>query len=430
MRASLLRGLAAEALLCILERGQEADRVLERAMRRHRELTPAERAALARRVLGIACLRGRLDFRLDQATGTLWRSEPISYRLAAYVRLEELGSLEAAAEASGLASSALGGLDAPIRWPDEPITRLEAEQSLPRWLAERWHREFRDEARKLGEVSNRPGPVVLRANLLKTDPGRLQAALASEGIGSRPARWSPWGLELTGRANLLGSHAWREGLFEVQDDGSQLVALAVGARPGERIVDFCAGAGGKTLALAAAMENRGELLALDVDAQRLVNLTARCRRAGVTIARVRRLDAALPHPPADLALADRVLVDAPCSSLGTLRRSPDLRWRLRAEEIADFAKTQRQILERAASLVRPAGLLVYATCTLTLEENQGVAEAFSHAHPDWPPAPLSKDGPLRLLPHVHGTDGFFACAWHCPGQHLHHGPALPLLVNP
>ncbi|MGC4122211.1 MAG: RsmB/NOP family class I SAM-dependent RNA methyltransferase [Myxococcales bacterium] len=151
------------------------------------------------------------------------------------------------------------------------------------------------------------------------------------------------------------------------------------------------------------------LLATDVDPQRLINLAARARRAGVEIVRTRRVDADLPLP--DLGLADRVLVDAPCSSLGSLRRSPDLRWRLRPEEIAPFARTQLEILGRAATCVRPGGLLVYATCTLTPEENEGVAADFLLQHEGWRPEPLTDAGPLRLWPHVHGTDGFFACAW-------------------
>lgn len=232
-------------------------------------------------------------------------------------------------------------------------------------------------------------------------------------MACEPTGRSPWGLRLNGRANLFGLAAWRGGLFEVQDEGSQELARAVDARPRERILDFCAGAGGKTLALAAAMQDLGELVALDVDPVRLVNLAARLRRAGVTCVRTHRIDAQGPLPW--LGDFDRVLVDAPCSSLGTLRRSPDLRWKTSPEEISGFAARSLEILTRAAGHVRPGGLLVYATCTLTREENEGVAAAFASQHPGWHPAPLLGEAPLRLLPHLHGTDGFFACAWTWPG---------------
>jgi 16S rRNA (cytosine967-C5)-methyltransferase len=309
--------------------------------------------------------------------------------------------------ASGLPKEAIAGLSATeVRWPEDPIDRLAAERSLPRWLAARFARSFGKDADALAAVLNLPGPIVLRANALKTRREELQRALAEEKIESRPGLRSPWALTVVGRANLFGSSAWRRGLFEVQDEGSQLVALFVDAKPGERVIDFCAGAGGKSLALAAMMENRGEILALDPDAHRLINLAARLKRAGASIVHTRRIEPDLGMPK-EIGIADRVVVDAPCSSLGTLRRSPDLRWRLEPEAIALFARTQSEILERASACVRPGGLLVYATCTLTREENEEVAEAFARSHSQWIPAGES----LRLLPHVHGTDGFFACAW-------------------
>ncbi|HEY3445866.1 MAG TPA: RsmB/NOP family class I SAM-dependent RNA methyltransferase [Myxococcales bacterium] len=361
-------------------------------------------------MLGIACLRGRLDWRLDAACSGWREADPFAFRIAAYVALEEGADLPAAAAASGLARERLEALASPAVWPSDPVDRLAREHSLPRWLAERWHRELgAGPAAALASAINRPGPVVLRTNALKTDRDGLLRALAEEGIPAHATALSPLGVQLEGRANLFGSQAWRRGLFEVQDEGSQAVALAVDARPGERCIDFCAGAGGKSLALAAAMRDQGEILALDIDPGKLINLAARAHRAGATILRTRRTDPDRPLP--DVGLADRVLVDAPCSSLGSIRRSPDLRWRLRPEAIAEFSRTQLEILRRAAGCVRAGGLLVYATCTLTPEENDGVADSFAREHGGWRPEPLSGDGPLRLWPHLHGTDGFFACAW-------------------
>jgi 16S rRNA (cytosine967-C5)-methyltransferase len=412
VRAQLVRSIVAETLGAFLGGEREADRALDRALRRHRELDSAERAAVARRTLGIACWRGRLDFRLDQACPG-WRADPSAFRIGAYVLDQEGGSLAQAEEASGLGAWALAGLEAPVSWPEDAIERLAAERSLPLWLAERFRGEFGVQADALAQVCNLPGPTVLRTNVLKIGREVLRRSLCEEGIACQPTARSPWGLTVEGRANLFGSEAWRQGEFEVQDEGSQLVALAVGATPGERVIDACAGAGGKTLALAAAMENRGEILALDVDPPRLVNLAARVRRAGVTIVRSLRVEPSGAWPT-KLGLADRVLVDAPCSSLGTLRRNPDLRWRLAPGSIADFARSQSEILERASRLVRPGGLLVYATCTLTREENQGVAEAFARSHAVWHRIPVGGTDPLMLLPHLHGTDGFFACAWTKP----------------
>ena len=412
VRAPLVRSVVLEALGAVFERRREADRALDAALRRHRDLDPAERAAVARRVLGIACSRGRLEFLLDRACPS-WRADPAPHLIAAYVFDQEEAALAQAADASGLALAALSRLAAPTEWPTDPVERLAATRSLPRWLAQRWLDELGDAADALAQACNRPGPVVLRTNALKTDREGLRRTLALEKIDCEPTARSPWGLVVQGRANLFGSSAWRQGLFEVQDEGSQLVALAVGARPGERVVDACAGAGGKALALAAAMEDRGEILALDVDPMRLVNLAARVRRAGATVIRALRVEPAGPYRE-DLGLADRVLVDAPCSSLGTLRRSPDHRWRVQPDEIALFAKAQVQILERASGLLRPGGLLVYATCTVTREENEAVAQAFAGKHPRWQRTPVGGADPLRLWPHVHGTDGFFACGWTQP----------------
>jgi 16S rRNA (cytosine967-C5)-methyltransferase len=404
MRSSLVRELVGEALEAIIDRNREADRVLDRALRAHRELSSEERAAVARRTLGIACLRARLDFLLDHACPG-WRAHASEFRIAAYALDEEHLDPAGAADASGLREEAIAALTSPVRWPVDPIARLAAERSLPPWLAERFHRDFGDDADKLAAVLNRPGPTVLRANTLAAGRDEVRRFLAEEGIETLPTTLSPWGLQVVGRANLFGSRSWRRGLFEVQDEGSQLVARHVGAQPGERVIDFCAGAGGKSLALAAMMEDRGEILALDPDGRRLINLAARIKRSGATLVRTRRLEPDRPLPR-DLGLADRVLVDAPCSSLGTLRRSPDLRWRIAPGSIESLARTQSEILERAGSCVRPGGRLVYATCTLGREENDEVVRAFLAIHHEYE----LEGTPLWLLPHVDGTDGFFAAA--------------------
>jgi 16S rRNA (cytosine967-C5)-methyltransferase len=227
---------------------------------------------------------------------------------------------------------------------------------------------------------------------------------------------------LDGHENAFALDSFREGLFEVQDEGSQVVVLACGARPGMKVVDACAGAGGKSLALAAEMRNRGEVLALDVDEERLSEARRRARRGGVHNLRTRVIPAgdAADAALADLAgKADLVLVDAPCSGLGTLRRKPDARWRLAPTDPERFGVLQRELVARFARLVRPGGRLVYATCSVTRTEDEEVA-AFAAGLPGIAPLPIERaageelaraagagGNELRLWPQRHGTDGFF-----------------------
>lgn len=329
-------------------------------------------------VLGVTVLRARLDYQLASA-GLAVTNE---HRARLYL-LDERGHPDEALAAAAASRTS---------FPSAPAERLAAYRSLPRWLAARLLDE-RDDADALLAACNQAGPVTVRANLLKTTRESLLARLREDGISSEATPLSPLGLHLQGRPNIRGSAAWREGLFEVQDEGSQLLALATKAAPGETVLDLCAGRGGKALALAALVGERGRVVAFDVDEARLQDLAPRAKRAGATI-EVRRRE--------ELAPADAVLVDAPCSELGTLRRSPDLRWRLRPEELESLPALQLSILADGAALTRPGGRLVYATCTLLRAENAGVVEAFRRRHPDF-----ALDEERELLPHAHGTDGFY-----------------------
>jgi 16S rRNA (cytosine967-C5)-methyltransferase len=278
----------------------------------------------------------------------------------------------------------------------------------------------------LAAALNQRAPLTVRANLLKGTRDELRAVLEAEGARVEPARWSPNALTFTGRTNVFALKAFKAGLFEVQDEGSQLIAEACGARPGQLVVDACAGAGGKALALAADMRNRGKLVACDRDGRRLDELRQRARRDGVHNWEAR----AVPEGPAgeerlaDLrGKADLVLVDAPCSGLGALRRNPDARWRMDRAEVDSFPPRQREILRRYAALVRPGGRLVYATCSINRGENEDARASFLAEHPDFVPVPPSEvlgqeraaalgAGPqdVQLLPHRHGTDGFYIAA--------------------
>jgi 16S rRNA (cytosine967-C5)-methyltransferase len=263
-----------------------------------------------------------------------------------------------------------------------------------------------------------PAPLDLRVNLLKATREEAAAALAAEGLEATPTPFSPWGLRIEGRRQVTTGPAFRAGLIEIQDEGSQLVAALTGARPGLRIADLCAGAGGKTLALAMMMQNRGQLVACDVSAARLDAAVRRLRRAGVHNVERHLIEAGDKWSKRRAGTFDRVLVDAPCTGTGTWRRNPDARLRLTEADLAELLPKQAAILDQAATLVRIAGRLVYATCSLLSEENEDQVTAFLTRHPGFAMvtlaraweggAPPNPGDFLSLTPARHGTDGFFA----------------------
>ncbi|HEY3912792.1 MAG TPA: RsmB/NOP family class I SAM-dependent RNA methyltransferase [Stellaceae bacterium] len=297
--------------------------------------------------------------------------------------------------------------------------------NIPEWLEPHLECVFAAGLEREMAALNAPAPVDLRVNLLKTDRGCARRALAAEGVAAEPTPWSPIGLRLAARAPLSGLAAFKAGLFDVQDEGSQLAALLAGAQPGMRVVDFCAGVGGKTLALAAGMANRGKLVACDVSARRLERAALRLRRAGAGNVERRVLTSENDKWVKRHAGGfDRVFVDAPCLGTGTWRRNPEAKWRSRPEDLAELALRQQQILRSAARLVCPGGRLVYVTCSLLHEEDAAQAEAFLADHPDFSLVPAARawaetiggaspagDDYLFLTPARHGTDGFFVATF-------------------
>jgi 16S rRNA (cytosine967-C5)-methyltransferase len=267
-----------------------------------------------------------------------------------------------------------------------------------------------------------PAPLDLRVNVLKATREAAQAALAVEGFEATPTTLSPWGLRLPGRRPVTAGPAFQSGLVEIQDEGSQLVALLTDARPGMRVADLCAGAGGKTLALAATMQNRGHIAACDVSAPRLDAAVRRFRRAGAHNIERHLLAAGDRWLKRHGGSFDRVLVDAPCTGTGTWRRNPDARSRLTETDLAELQVRQADLLDTAAPLVRKGGRLVYATCSLFPEENEVQVRAFLDRHAVFGVLPLARAWPygdsdaappsagemLTLTPRQHGTDGFFA----------------------
>ncbi len=308
------------------------------------------------------------------------------------------------------------GLDG-LNGIDRDAVRL----SYPTWMLERFVNDLgREQALALADSMNHRAPMAVRVNTVKISREALMERLREEGVTARPTPLSPAGLVFETRVNAFGLEAFRDGLFEVMDEGSQLVAEAVAPPPRGRVVDACAGAGGKTLALAALMGGQGRIVALDSNGKKLEELRRRARRAGLSNVVAREVKGYELPDEARASAWDRVLVDAPCSGVGTLRRNPEARWRLQPKTADGFAAQQLSLLVTYAPLVAVGGRLIYGTCTVLRDENENVIERFLSERPDFAVVPLKEiwgkeralglgDGiSLRLSPHVHDTDGFFA----------------------
>jgi len=406
-----------ELLAHVLAFAHPADAVVARYLREHPAFGPRERALLRATVWNV--LRKKRLFETLAQNST---------KENALHRLTIVGF-------DGPRAAIEGALSAEEKtWLAECDARLECgelapelQHNLPDWLAHALQAQT-DSFDILASSLLQAAPLDVRVNSHKTKRDQVHAELAQAGIQSTPTPYSPWGLRIVGKPTLSKLPTFARGSFEVQDEGAQLLALLTGAKRGEIVVDFCAGAGGKTLALGAAMRGTGRLYAFDTSAHRLAQLTPRLVRSGLSSV----YPAAIAHERDERIVrltgkADRVLVDAPCSGLGTLRRNPDLKWRQSSDTICALTQQQSGILEAAARLVKPGGYLVYATCSLLPEENQEIAAAFSAKHTHFIPqhagALLARSkvahadslcntyGYMQLWPHKHHTDGFFAAVW-------------------
>jgi 16S rRNA (cytosine967-C5)-methyltransferase len=291
---------------------------------------------------------------------------------------------------------------------------------LPEWLHARLATQYGEELPALMAALNAPAPLDLRINPAKHNRDEVLAALERDGLKAEPTPWSPLGLRMQGKPALQRHPLFLDGSFEVQDEGSQLLGILLAPRRGEMVCDFCAGPGGKTLLLGALMRSTGRLYAFDVSDKRLAKLKPRLARSGLS--NVQPQIIANEHDTKVKRLAgkfDRVLADAPCSGLGTLRRNPDLKWRQSPESVEELTQKQQAILVSASRLLKPGGRLVYATCSLLTQENEAIVTAFLATHPEFRllPAgevlasqriPLEMGDFLHLDPVRHGTDGFFA----------------------
>jgi 16S rRNA (cytosine967-C5)-methyltransferase len=417
-------------------RAAPADAVANRFFRARRYIGAKDRAAVAGLVYGVLRHRAQLDWWLARAGAAESEGAPPPARariLAALALIE--GRSEAAIgqafDGSKFCPPALKPVEQrlvrtlaghTLSHPDQPPA---VRHNVPAWLwpalAERFGTEIERELAALAE----PAPLDLRANALKTDQRAAQKALALAGIAAAPCRFAPFGLRARGRPNLGALDLFQSGGIEVHDVGSQLAAALVGAKPGMRVCDFCAGAGGKSLAIAAAMANKGVVVACDTSERRLAGATRRLRRAGVHNVERRRLASERdPWVKRHAQGFDRVLIDTPCSGTGTWRRNPDARWTLDPNDVAELTALQARVLDSAARLVKPGGRLVYVTCSLLPAENERQAEAFAARSPAFRTLPIAQvwaetvggrapaEGLyLKLAPGRHGTDGFFVAVF-------------------
>ncbi len=433
----------------ILERVESGDAfvapLINALGHKHPDLSSLDYAFITQIVYGVMRWRGRLDWHLEQLSSRpLHRIQP---RVLEILRagafqilfLDKVPNRAAVDESVRLAGALLPG-DGPSRFVNailrslvreaashdfpaedkDPVAHLTVSCSLPRWFVERLVARFGfDGARMMCESNNNVPDPAVRVNTLKCTPAELSERLGEEGAEAGPAEFSPVGLRVRSKVPLTHLGAFGEGFFYIQSEASQLIPYLLDPQPGESILDACAAPGGKTMHCAQLMGNKGEIMAIDKNARKLRDLAETSRRIAVTCVRAAPGDSSQPAVFAG-RIFDRVLVDAPCSGLGDLRRNPERRWRSDPAEIPDIVREQLRILKAAAGQLKPGGVLVYSTCTVTQEENEGVVEAFlkknrgfeldrsGGALPETCRRFVGEDGLFRTYPHGMGLEGFFA----------------------
>ena len=420
MHPKALLDACAELVRLTLKFDHPADAIVSRFFRDHRGFGPRERATMAETVYTVLRKKQMFDHFAPSGSGPKERRLAILgfYGPGDFLR-------------SALSEQEIAWLDQCEKIKPEDLMERHR-HNLPEWLVQPLKDQLGDEFWPLVESFNKGAGLDLRVNDFKAKRVDVQKELAALGIKALPTPFSPWGLRIAGKPALNKMEAFKRGDFEVQDEGSQLLAMLLDAKRGEMVVDFCAGAGGKTLAIGAAMRSTGRLYAFDTSAGRLDAFKSRLARSGLSNVH----PAAIAHERDDRVKRlsgkiDRVLVDAPCTGMGTLRRNPDLKWRQTQTAVDEMTVKQTAILQSAARLVKPGGRLVYATCSVLPQENEAIAQAFSDLNKDFEPlevgdvlaglkveagAGLCSGGDsglryLRLWPHRHQTDGFFAAVW-------------------
>ncbi len=435
MQLSSLLGHVQELLGNIRASSKPADSLMDAFFRSHKYLGSHDRRFIAETTYGTLRNLRRCEFLLQSAIGdsaaSVSREDGLLLLPVTFLVGIEHKTLVAADITPPLSSMALkNGIvsflknlvnDNPI--PQTDIAeRIGIEYSFPDWMVRRLLYEYgHEESENIMRSLNEPAPLTLRVNLLKSTVEKCQEDLKKQEIESARTSISPSGLQITKRINVFSLKTFQDGDFEVQDEGSQILPLLIDPKPTAKVLDACAGAGGKTLGFAAIMKNRGEIFATDNNGYRLKELKKRSRRAGAFNIRPLEVATVGDLPDKLKNYFDVVFVDAPCSGLGTIRRNPGMKWTVTEETVSEVSAKQTEILRQCIALVKPGGRLVYATCTLLRQENEDVVNQFVGANPDFrfvnPEPMLSKLGIknaisgnfIKLLPHIHGTDGFF-CA--------------------
>ena len=437
MKTSSLIGHTAEVYDLIIRSEHPADSTIDTFFRSHKYLGSHDRRFIAETAYGMLRHKKRIEWLCETSGKKFLESSDnpaaflqcLVYRAA--VANDEVEMLVHELEADPSEKQSLsfflnevkeqnGRFENELSSQSGGTAELSLRYSFLEWMIEEWLGQYgEDETAHLCAALNKPAPLTLRVNTLKTTVDDCQEALAKENIETERTKYSSVGLTVRKRINVFQLDIFRKGFFEVQDEGSQLLSLLVDPKPTSKVVDACAGGGGKSLALAALMKNRGAIFALDTNSFRLEGLRKRIRRSGVDTIRVCKVEEG-QLPPGLTDAADNVLVDAPCSGLGTIRRNPGMKWTVTPASVAELNIKQSNILNHYAQCVKMNGRLIYSTCTMMRLENEGVVEKFLGDHPQFEimePSvilrryqleTLMQEKYFRLKPHVHGTDGFFA----------------------
>lgn len=431
------REIALQVLKEVDENGAYANIALSHILEQYRP-APLERRFITELVYGTIKARNTLDWIIEKfsnrplAKMTVWVRNVLRMGVYQLLYLERVPPSAACNEAvnltkryghQGTAKFVNGVLrtvarqKTDIRFPvleEDPVQHIALQFSHPAWMVERWLARFgSEETMRVCQANNETPPLSVRTNTLKITRAELRDKLEKEGLLVEESHWAPEGLILDGFSALGQLAALQEGLFQVQDESSMLVAHVLDPQPGEFIIDACGAPGGKTTHIAQKMNNEGRIFSLDIHAHKLRLIGENCQRLGVDIVETKAMDARCMHEHIH-GQADRVLVDAPCSGLGVLRRKPDARWRKTPEMIRELPKLQQEILTSAAQCVKPGGILVYSTCTIEAEENENVIRCFLEGNPAFSLEPAGKFLPVarqeemvQLFPQRDGIDGFF-----------------------
>jgi 16S rRNA (cytosine967-C5)-methyltransferase len=436
MQISSLIGHAQELLGIILNSKKPADALIDTFFRAHKYLGSHDRKFVAETTYGTLRHFRKCELMVSLAMAgfgdTAFEEDKILFLVIAYLSLQGrmqdvtpeniLPKLKSARLAETV-ESIFETFTRPVTIPAaSAVERIGVEHSFPDWMVQKLIEQYGEsEVERICSSLNEQAPITLRVNTLKTTVEQCQAELSKQGVETTKTLLSPFGLNLSKRINVFSLPVFRDGWFEVQDEGSQLLPFLIDPKPNVKLLDICAGAGGKTLEFAALMKNRGEIFATDINKYRLEELRKRTKRAGAQNVRVQEIQAIEDLNEHYSHFFDVVFVDAPCSGLGTIRRNPGMKWMVTEQTVNEVSEKQRSILHSSAPLVKPGGRIVYATCTLLRQENEDVVEEFLTRHTDFKLVDANElaqkwqngfvtTGPFfKLLPHINGTDGFF-CA--------------------